>query len=460
MGGSADDEIVYSNGTITAGNTKSTDFPDTVTPKRDGWKAFYRSGSYTLILGGSGDDRLTGFYSGGSYYLLAGYTSSKDFPTSSPTGNPPQAEYAGGATDGFLAFFGPSLSTGANNFVSYYGTPGDDRITAMTGAFGFTAFTGWTTDRGLKTGSTISGWSVPSQIQDGPGGGQDGFVVTFSFSSNYLFLNTLRYFGGSGDDRPQSITVANAISASGYFIAGETNSADLPGLTTASTAPSGSSDAFITRYLTSFGSPISILYGGSGADRATGISTAGNGVAVGLTGVTSSTDLPLKNAAQATYGGGDSDAFVALISGDLTQILNATYVGGSGADEATSASTDSAGGWFVGGWTASPDFPVSSNAVQGAYGGGPDDAFLLHYDADGNLEQSTFFGGSGSDRVLSVSSQVAFQALIAGSTTSPDLPLQNALQMDLHGPSDGFMASISTKLILAPRVAGSARAPS
>ncbi|PYS36338.1 MAG: hypothetical protein DMG14_24785, partial [Acidobacteria bacterium] len=99
----------------------------------------------------------------------------------------------------------------------------------------------------------------------------------------------------------------------------------------------------------------------------------------------------------------------------MSQIRYATYWGGSSAEEMTVLSGDGANGWFIGGWTSSPDFPVS-NAVQAQYGGGPDDGFLLHYNANGNIHQSTFFGGSGSDRILSLTSAGPFQASLGGRT--------------------------------------------
>jgi hypothetical protein len=457
IGGDGEDEVIYSAGTITVGNTTSLDFPGGSPARRNGWKVFYRDGSYTYIFGGSGDDRVTAVLppdiSLSPYPILFGYTTSKDLPASrvSPAF---QAEFAGGATDGFIIQFAPQR--GFNTpIISYYGTPGDDRITAATKFSGRCAFTGTTTARGFPTGSPLLvDFAQPQFVQDGPGGALDGFVVgcttsNTSAAGSTLFLNGVRYFGGTGDDRPSSI----AINEGYYYIAGETTSPDLPNLSAASTPRAGDSDAFVVRYETLTTSPTTLIFGGSGSDRASGITRVAYGLAVALAGTTTSRDLPVVQPSQPAFGGGVSDAFVVALGPDLSQIFYSTYWGGSADEVVTAVSSDDANGSFIAGWTSSPDFPVI-NAVQPKYGGGPDDGFLLHYDATGAIHQSTFFGGSGSDRILTVSG-ARFLASIGGQTTSKDLPLQNAQQTTFRGPSDGFSARISTNLIGTFHVNGS-----
>jgi len=80
--------------------------------------------------------------------------------------------------------------------------------------------------------------------------------------------------------------------------------------------------------------------------------------------------------------------------------------------------------------------------------------FLVHFDSDGRIHQSTFFGGSGSDRIMNVAGASPLQASLAGRTTSADLPLQNPEQPLLRGSSDGFAAVIGTKLIGVSHVTG------
>jgi hypothetical protein len=55
-----------------------------------------------------------------------------------------------------------------------------------------------------------------------------------------------------------------------------------------------------------------------------------------VAGSTDSTDFPgTSGGAQVSYGGGRYDAFVARLNSSLTQILQSTYLGGSGDDVPT-----------------------------------------------------------------------------------------------------------------------------
>jgi hypothetical protein len=458
LGGSGDDQVIYSNGAVVAGNTMSSDFPNGSVAPRKGWDVFYENAGFTQIFGGSGDDILTSFVSSPTSYpypVLLGYTNSTDLPTSAGSIQP---NYAGGPSDGFIIYVGTQNGQPLGWTVSYYGTAGEDRITASASSFNNFGFTGWTTGRGLRTGSTLTGFSQPTPTQDGTGGGVDGFLVTCSAQGGTfaaIFFNAVRYFGGSGDDRPTSIAYSGFSASLGYYIAGETTSPDFPNLTGVSTAASGSSDAFIIHYDGTLANSGSLLYGGSGADRIAGIAVQA-GSSVQIAGTTTSPDLPLLNPRQPAFGGGASDAFVATFAPDFSAMSYASYWGGSAADEATSVSPDPGGGLFVGGWTSSHDFPVN-NAVQSTYGGGADDGFMLHFDSDGSLIESTFFGGSGSDRILSVNGGPgAFQATLGGQTNSPDLPVKVAQQTQLAGGMDGFTASITAQLIGTSHVTGSA----
>ena len=53
----------------------------------------------------------------------------------------------------------------------------------------------------------------------------------------------------------------------------------------------------------------------------------------------------------------DGDAFVAKISPDGSTLLWATFLGGSSGDVAAAIAVDGQGDVYVGGWTASADFP-------------------------------------------------------------------------------------------------------
>src|SRR5262245_45598371 len=84
---------------------------------------------------------------------------------------------------------------------------------------------------------------------------------------------------------------------------------------------------------------------GSGVDRAQGVAQDKTG-AVWSVGMTASTDFPVKNAQQSKSGGGASDAFVAKLD-PKGEVVWATYLGGSAADEANRAEVDAQGNVYV-----------------------------------------------------------------------------------------------------------------
>jgi hypothetical protein len=463
FGGGGDDAVVSTNGTYFVGTTTSVDVPGAGFARRGGSDVFVQYGTttyQTLVIGGSGDEHVTSvsFQSLGAV-LIGGYTNSTDLPTNVPIVTNPflnyrpalptwQANYAGGNSDGFVMLFDFNTSQ-TISFISYLGTPGDDQVTGVAlNSAGF-ALVGTTNGTGLPQQST----NVYAPFQPQPAGGMDGFLILASYNIALIQMYGSTYFGGSGNDTPLGVYYGNT----GLYVTGQTTSPDFPIVggksghdNAAGRSPlNGVSDAFVARFNTgSKGLMLtaSRLYGGRGSDSGVAISQIGYGNIV-VAGTTSSTDLPLLNPTQASYGGGASDAFVAQFSADLSQMVSATYIGGSGADQASSIAADNNGNVFVGGWTSSRDFPVTANAVQTKYGGDPDDGFLVHFDIDGSLRQATYFGGSGSDHILGLTAVGGPTVWLAGQTTSPNLPLQNPTQSTLSGPSDGFFAKISDNLI-------------
>jgi hypothetical protein len=113
--------------------------------------------------------------------------------------------------------------------------------------------------------------------------------------------------------------------------------------------------------------------GGSGPDVGQDIKVDSVGAAH-VVGSTSSSNFPITNDALQAYGGGVSDAFVALISTTLSGTLAlgttppgdySTYLGGSGTDQGTGIAIDNTfGAAYVVGTTQSTNFPITSNAYQ------------------------------------------------------------------------------------------------
>ena len=218
------------------------------------------------------------------------------------------------------------------------------------------------------------------------------------------------YLGGTGFDTGFD----TATDASGnVYVAGLTSSQLFPG----NAIPlSGSDDFFIAKFSPTGQLLFSTRIGGGSFDEAFGIAVDQNGN-VYVTGQTGSSDFPVVNGFQTSFGGGFSDAFVVKLN-PLGTIVYSSYLGGSGSDEFGRAiAVDASGNAYVVGKTNSTDFPVE-NAAQQVYGGGPSDAFVAKINTNAvgaaSLVYSTFLGGNGFDSGNAIAVDQGGNAYAAG----------------------------------------------
>ena len=182
----------------------------------------------------------------------------------------------------------------------------------------------------------------------------------------------------------------------------------------------------------------STYLGGSGIDEGSSIAVDAAGQ-VYVAGFTESLDFPLKGAAQSNPGVGQ-DAFVAKLNAAGAQLIYATYLGGSGRDNAVSIAADSSGNAYVTGFTSSPNFPAL-NAMQPVRNG-PFNSFVTKLDRAGGVVYSTYLGGGRADFGSSVTVDATGNVYVAGMTTSTDFPMSNALQPAFGGISDVYVAKL------------------
>ncbi|MDR3700957.1 MAG: SBBP repeat-containing protein [Candidatus Sulfopaludibacter sp.] len=103
-------------------------------------------------------------------------------------------------------------------------------------------------------------------------------------------------------------------------------------------------------YATYLGGSKTETLGGIAVDSAGGVYVAGS---------TDSPDFPTTNGAlDSRFNSIASTGFVAKVSTDATRLAYATYLGGSGVDQAMTIAVDAAGNAYVGGTTTSGDFPL------------------------------------------------------------------------------------------------------
>ena len=247
------------------------------------------------------------------------------------------------------------------------------------------------------------------------------------------------YLGGSLSDQAYGITVDGSGCA---YIAGETYSFDFPLRNAWQTSEHGDRDVFVSK-LSADGSSLiySTYLGGGSFDSGRAIAIDSSGAAY-VTGVTWSADFPTTPGVLQTTYAGQGDVFVAKLnpSGGL---VFATYIGGAGADTATSIALDSARNAYVAGYTSSLNFPMS-HAYQPTFRGGWQDAFVFALNTNGSSSiYSTYIGGSGNEVAQGVAVTPAGEAFIVGSTDSSDFPTASPIQSSNAGELDAFVVKLT-----------------
>jgi beta-propeller repeat-containing protein len=278
------------------------------------------------------------------------------------------------------------------------------------------------------------------------------------------------YLGGSSIDRIFSI---GADAAGNAYVTGHTQSTNFP-TTAGAFQPRYHIGALFNSFVTKFDpTGTTLLYstylGGSIDDEAQSIAVDAAGNAL-VGGVANSADFPTTSGAFQTRLGGGGFATNEFLSkfNPTGGIIYSTYLGGSVDDEGfgtnggPGVTMDAAGNAYISGYSASPDFPVTTTAYQSRLKpGAAQNAFLSKLSADGHtLLYSTYiggstnsFGGHGVDAGGGVG-VVGNVAYVYGSTTADDFPTTPGA-FQTTGPSGGtssspnfdlFVASIDTSL--------------
>lgn len=185
----------------------------------------------------------------------------------------------------------------------------------------------------------------------------------------------------------------------------------------------------------------STYIGGTGLDAATAVAADSKGDSY-VAGSTQSSDFPFTTGAFQTAAAGDYDVFVAAFDPTGKQLF-ATYLGGSGDDEATGVAVDAGNDVYVTGFTSSTNFPTTTGAYATANAGGYD-AFVTKVAAGGaSLAYSTYLGGAKDDRAQGIALDANGNAYVTGSTSSANYPTSaGAPQTALAGRVNSFVTEI------------------
>jgi Beta-propeller repeat len=195
---------------------------------------------------------------------------------------------------------------------------------------------------------------------------------------------------------------------------------------------------------------VNLLYstymGGQHDDEAFGLAVDGSGNAY-VTGYSASQDFPVTgNAYQTTRMNiGTYTYDVVIMKFDPSGVLlYSTFLGGSGTDQGDAIVFDPAGDAWVGGYTQSTDFPITTGAYQSQNGGGQD-AFLAEISPDGSsLLYSTYLGGPGTEYIGSLMLNADGSFWVSGGASAAGLPASsNAAQPKPNGVDNYFIAKFA-----------------
>jgi len=435
--------------TFVAGSTNSVDFPhtagafdETTNGSHDVFVAKLTPDGSALVygtyLGGSSSDNISGIAvdSLGKVYLT-GWTESSNFPTTSGAYD---TTWNGGQ-DVFVSAL--SANGGALVYSTYLGGSSQDQSgrIVVDGA-GNAYITGYTYSPGFPTtpGAYDTTWNEV-----------EAFVTKLDPSGALVFST---FVGGSAEDFSRGIAIdaAGAAYVVGYTLSRDFpttpgaydesgNSASGPNVFVAKLSPDGTALQYAT-YL-----------GGSGQESGAAIALDAASAAY-VTGATDSTDFPTTAGAYRTTlnsTNGTDDAFVAKFSPDGSALVYSTYLGGNNYDYSRDVAVDAAGSAYVGGNSASTNFPTTAGAydmtlntqVVNTY-----DAFVTKLSADGSsLEYSTFLGGRGEDSAAALVLDSLGQVHITGATSALNFPVTpSAIDGSFNGGrggADAFVAVLS-----------------
>ena len=281
-----------------------------------------QSGAASLIwctyLGGSSDDTGAAIVVdalGNSY--ITGGTNSTNFPTTAGAFRTNLT----GMGDAYAAKLNP---TGTALVYSTYigGTLGDEGVNLAIDSAG-NAYVAGSTD---STDFSVTAGAVQTVY----GGNShpincnfsffthcgDGFVTKVNTTGSALSYST--YLGGNGADYAAGIR----IDANGdAFATGATSSTNFPLVNALQTSFLGVTDVLVSEINPSGSALLFSTYlGGRSGDGGAGL-TLDSASNIYVVGYTESTDFPLANAIQSTYGGGKDDGFITKISLATSNVL-------------------------------------------------------------------------------------------------------------------------------------------
>ena len=234
-------------------------------------------------------------------------------------------------------------------------------------------------------------------------------------------------FGGT--DGTDSVTGLAVDTSGGVYVTGTTMQSNFPVTPNAlQKTLVGVSNAFVVKVAADSMQIAYATFLGGGSEQGGGIAVDSTGSAY-LTGTTGTNFPVTANAFQPAPGTGcpappgffgypaSGDAFVAKINAEGTALEYASYLGGGCGEYGFGIALNPDGSAWVTGQTFSPNFPVTTDALQPVYGGGYGDGYLARVSASGDsLEYASYLGGQFFDQISAIAFDSSGNLFLTGTS--------------------------------------------
>jgi len=275
-----------------------------------------------------------------------------------------------------------------------------------------------------------------------------GFKVASYDRTKELIIDPLlasTYLGGLDSDYGYSIA---RDADKNIIVAGYTQSSDFPTTTGVYDVSYSDADIFVSKLDGDLTRLIASTYlGGSSEDyvRSIAIDSHKN---IYVAGQTASSNFPITPGVFDASKNGYSDAFLVKFSGDLTNLIASTFLGGSSEDYAHSIVLDPNGiSLYVTGRTLSSNFPTTPGAYNTTFHNG--DAFIAKINWNfTHILASTYLGGTNNDYGASIVLDSERNIYVSGETWSSDFPTSmDAYDTSFNGGfGDVFVSKLDREL--------------
>jgi hypothetical protein len=382
---------------------------------------------YSTYLGGNDNETPEGMaIDSANNVYLTGQTMSKDFPV--------------------VNAFQPQSKTYATGFVSKLSADGTKLIYS-------TFLGGSSSDNILEVAvdqeneavvvgtSTSLDYPILNALQPTCPGCQYGNAVITKFSADGTALIFSTYFGGESPNEALGVALDPS---ENIYLTGYTQT-DFPTTPNAfqTTCTSNIECVFVSEV---DASGQNLVYSGVLDDAwgtAIAVNSSGNAFVTGYAGPAFRVTPGAFQTKPGVPSGG-VNAFVTEVSTTGSSLVYSTYLGGNNADYGRAIALDSSNNAYVTGQTDSTNFPLQ-NPFQTVFYQGVPSVFVSELNSTGSaLLFSTYWGGGaggyGAQQGNAIALDSAGNIYFAGSTLVPDFPVVNAIQSQLSGPGDAFIA--------------------